>query len=63
MIHPDVAIAMAHERERDLLRAAGQSRLARLARCCRPSFLAARARSISTRWEKEARAWPASCCA
>jgi len=65
MIHPDIAIAVAEAKQRDLRKAAAQSRLERLARCCRPSFLLGRAHAIRARWAERATHGDqaATCCA
>jgi hypothetical protein len=63
MIHPDIATAIAQERQRDLRRGAADSRIARLTRCCRRSFLAARVRSVSAPWAEVTRGRSAACCA
>lgn len=63
MIHPDIATAIASERQHDLLRSARQSTLARIARCCRPSFPAARVHAVRARWAEVTGGRSTACCA
>lgn len=64
MIHPDIAAAVAEAKQRDLRRAAARSRLERLARCCRRSFLVDGARAVRARWTERAthRSQAVPCC-
>jgi hypothetical protein len=62
MLHPDFATAIAHEKQRDVRRAATETRLERLVRC-RRSFLVTWVRSVSTRWADISRSRSAACCA
>jgi hypothetical protein len=58
MIPSDLTTAVAAEQIRDQIRRASQSRLAAIARCCRPSAWARAARRAA----RQAAA-PAGCCA
>lgn len=44
-----LSVMAAHDRSRELQRRAAQHRLARLARCCRPSYLAGRLAALRHR--------------
>jgi hypothetical protein len=60
MSNLNVTADLARERQRDLLAAAGRSRLAALARCCRPSRLLRLAREVRARLDRPA---ARACCA
>jgi hypothetical protein len=60
MLNP-LSVMAAHDRSREMQSWAAQRRLARLARCCRPSYLAKRLSSMRERLA--ARRGRAVCCA
>lgn len=49
MINPYVAKALAAEHHNDMIKAAQRHRLIALARCCKPSNIAAAARTLRSR--------------
>ena len=67
MTHPDIATGLAADRARELRATATRSRLAALARCCRPSWIAETTQRLRSRFaERRAlrtAATPARCCA
>lgn len=67
MTHPDITTGLAADRARELRATATRSRLAALARCCRPSWIAETTQRLRSRFaERRAlrtAATPARCCA
>ena len=60
MLHPDIATTLAHQHIADIQASAGRRRLARLAACCKPSYVAERFAALR---ERLAGRTAAACCA
>jgi hypothetical protein len=61
MLHPDMTAIIAREHIADIHATAGRRRLARLAACCKPSYLAERLAVLRDRLAGRTAA--AACCA
>lgn len=62
MSYSPMIAELAREHARDLHAEAGRRRLARLASCCRPSYLAARLTELRERLARRHASEPAACC-
>ena len=60
-LHPSLTQAVAHEHVRELQIQASRGRLARLAACCRPSYLARRLAAARERFVRQDAAALACC--